>query len=89
MVKAVGEKGTKCCTNSVQLIYTYFSYLVEQLIFIGLLTLAILLIYAVFSFAFMRKFFDTADSNLFCQTLWQCYVTVIREGFLNSFGGVC
>ena len=65
-----------------------FSYLVEQLIFIGLLTLAILFIYAVFSFAFMRNLFDPADSNFFCQTLWQCYVTVIREGLLNSFGGV-
>ena len=65
-----------------------FSYLVEQLIYIGLLTLAILFIYAVFSFALMRNFFDTADNNLFCDSLWQCYVTVIREGLLNTFGGV-
>ena len=65
-----------------------FSYLVEQLVFIGLLTLAILFIYAVFSFALMRNFFDPGYSNLFCDSLWQCYVTVIREGLLNSFGGV-
>ena len=88
VVKAVSGKGIKMLYKSPHLTSIYFLYLVEQLIFIGLLTLAILFIYAVFSFAFMRNFFDTADSNLFCQTLWQCYVTVIREGLLNSFGGV-
>lgn len=57
-----------------------------QLFFVGLLILTILFIYAIVSFAFMYNFFNPED-NLFCETTWECYVTVIREGLLNNYGG--
>ena len=62
----------------------------KQLISVGLLGLAILLIYAVLSFAFLHNFFNPYDMdyNLFCNTLIQCYVTIIREGLLNTLGAV-
>ena len=62
-------------------------FLGKELIFVGLLILSIVLIYAVFSFAFMTNFFNP-DDNLYCNTLWECYVTVIREGLLDTFGAV-
>ena len=57
---------------------------------VGLLGLAVFLIYAVLSFAFFHNFFNPYDMdyNLFCNTLIQCYVTVIREGLLNTIGTV-
>ena len=62
----------------------------KQLRSVGLLGLAVFLIYAVVSFAFLHNFFNPYDMdyNLFCNTLIQCYVTVIREGLLNTLGAV-
>ncbi len=59
-----------------------------QLIVVGLLALAVLLIYAVISFAILHNFFDPENDNLFCETLWQCFVTVTREGLLDTLGAV-
>ena len=47
---------------------------------------SLLLIYAVLSFAIMSSFFNADDDNHFCTTLFQCLVTVTREGLLNGFG---
>ena len=60
------------------------TFLGKELIFVGLLILSIVLIYAVLSFAFMYNFFNP-DDNLYCDTLWECYVTVMREGLLGTF----
>ena len=59
-----------------------------QLMSVGLLGLAVFLIYAVLSFAFLHDFFNPYDMdyNLFCNTLIQCYVTLMREGLLNTIG---
>ena len=52
-----------------------------------LLGLSVLLIYSVFSFVFLHDMFDARD-HLYCSTLIQCYITVIREGLLNSLAVV-
>lgn len=35
----------------------------------------------------MHNFFNR-ETPLFCYTMWECYVTVIREGLLDTFGAV-
>ena len=47
----------------------------------------IVYIYAVISFVFLHEFFDVND-GLFCRTLGECVVTVIREGLLDTLGAV-
>ena len=56
-----------------------------------LLGLAVLLIYAVISFFLLSEFFDPDpdDGNYaYCSSLIQCYVSVIREGLLDTLGSV-
>ena len=65
--------------------FNYYTAL--QLIVVGLLALAVLLIYAVISFAILHNFYDP-NENLFCDTLWQCFVSVTREGLLDTLGAV-
>ena len=44
-------------------------------------------VYAVFAFAFMSGFFDLSE-NLYCRTLLECFITVTREGLLDTLGAV-
>ncbi|XP_019860520.1 PREDICTED: inositol 1,4,5-trisphosphate receptor-like protein A [Amphimedon queenslandica] len=60
----------------------------KQLFLIACFILSLLLIYAVLSFAIMSSFFNPGENNQFCTTLWQCYITVIREGLLDGFGAI-
>jgi inositol 1,4,5-triphosphate receptor type 1 len=58
----------------------------KQLFYVALMILALLVIYAVLSYAFLSSFFDLS-SYQYCRTLWECLVTIIREGLLDTFGG--
>ena len=58
----------------------------KQLILMACFIFSLLLIYAVLSFAIMSSFFKADDDHHFCTTLFQCLVTVTREGLLNGFG---
>lgn len=62
-----------------------FIIVVKQLVLLGFLIVSILFIYAVLSFAIMSSFFDPSQ-DLYCTTLWHCYVTVIRVGLLDGLG---
>ena len=47
-------------------------------------------IYAVISFAFLRTEFEARGENdenpgVFCDTLDQCFISVLRFGLLDSF----
>ncbi|XP_065920225.1 inositol 1,4,5-trisphosphate receptor type 3-like [Dysidea avara] len=55
---------------------------VGALLWIGTLGLIILFIYAEGTFAFLANEFDNRDSNnvLFCSSLAQCFITVLRYG---------
>ena len=56
--------------------------IVGALLWIGTLGLIILFIYAEGTFAFLANEFDNRDSNnvLFCSSLAQCFITVLRYG---------
>jgi inositol 1,4,5-triphosphate receptor type 1 len=71
--------------NVIQQVIKAVSGKVWQLTFVALLMISVMFVYAVLSYAFMSTFFDT-QSNLFCRTLWECFVTVMREGILDTFG---
>ena len=46
-----------------------------------------ILIFAVIAFAFLHDYMDD-NENLFCSTLFECFVTVSREGLLDTLGPV-
>ena len=56
-----------------------------QLISVGILGLAVLFLYAVFSFIFLHSFYDR-NADLYCNTLLECYFSVIRMGLLDTLG---
>ena len=58
-----------------------------QLVIVFLLGLSIIFMYAVTSFAFFHGHFDV-EEGLFCETLAQCFLTVTREGLLDTLGSV-
>ena len=65
----------------------YIYSIAAQLFSVFFLIFVIMYIYAVISFVFLHKFFDVND-GLFCRTLGECVVTVIREGVLDTLGAV-
>ena len=56
-----------------------------------ILGLALILIYAVVSFLVLSEFFPIKDDEgifRYCSSLIECYMSVLREGLLDTFGGV-
>ena len=56
-----------------------------------LLGLAVLLVYAVITFFVLSDYFDPGPNDgsyTYCSSLIECYVTVIREGLLDTLGSV-
>ena len=43
--------------------------------------------FSVISFVSLQNFFD--NETIFCRSLIECYVSVIREGLLGTIGTVC
>ena len=87
VVKAVQGK-SKQFINKLLVNKSFFT-LVVQLVLVILLIMSIILIYAAISFAFISNFFNPEPGdNLFCQSLFECYITIIRVGLLNGFGAV-
>jgi inositol 1,4,5-triphosphate receptor type 1 len=71
--------------NVIQQVIEAVAGKVWQIVFVVLLMMSIMFAYAVLSYTFLSTFFN-AQSNLFCSTLWQCFITVMREGILDTFG---
>ena len=62
----------------------------KSLLWVAFLGMVILLIYAVLSFAFLwDRFYMSEDAVLYCDTLFQCFVSVIRYGLIDTLGLVC
>ena len=86
---------TKCKENSGNKKYlvqytnsqNIFCFIESQLFSLTLVLFALLWIYAIISFTFLYSFFDV-NQNLFCDSLFECYITVLRVGLFSSFGGV-
>ena len=54
---------------------------------VALLGIIILFIYAVISYVFYHEYFyKTDDAQLFCGSLGQCFVSVLRYGLLDGIG---
>ena len=67
------------------MVYSYVTFCVsgKSLIWVGILGLVVFYVYALISFALLRSSFD-ADDMMYCATLWQCTVTVIRYGLVGD-----
>ncbi|XP_076470932.1 inositol 1,4,5-trisphosphate-gated calcium channel ITPR2-like isoform X2 [Babylonia areolata] len=55
----------------------------KSLLWVAVLGLVVFYLYGIIGFAMMRSMFDP-NSNLYCNTLWQCTVTVIRYGLIGD-----
>ena len=55
----------------------------KSLLWVAILGLIVFYIYALISFALLRSSFDP-DNELYCATLWQCTVTVVRYGLVGD-----
>ena len=75
------------CTYIASYIDTLNPSTAWQLISVAIFGVVIFYIYAVISFAFFREFFNSRN-GIFCETLFQCYMTVLRVGLLSSYGNV-
>lgn len=56
-----------------------------SLFWVAVLLLAILFIFSVVTFAVYFDEFTDAENGLFCQTMEECFVTVLRFGLIDSF----
>ena len=65
----------------------YFSIIGISLVWVALLGLVMLFIYAVISFAFLHNFFIVYDdAALYCASLLQCAYSVLRYGLIDNIG---
>ena len=53
------------------------------MLWVAVLGFIVFYLYALVSFALLRTSFDP-ENNLFCASLWQCTVTVIRYGLIGD-----
>ena len=58
------------------------------LLWVAILGLVVLYIYSVVSFAFLHESLlsPDAEASLFCNTLFECLITMIRYGLMDSPG---
>lgn len=70
------------------LIFVSSSYVGISLVWVAILFVVMLYIYSVVSFAFLHEslLMPDAEANLFCETLFQCLITVIRYGLMDNPG---
>ena len=62
----------------------YFYIPGKSLLWVGALLLAIVFIYAVAGYLFLRQEFD-ATENVFCEGLDDCFISVLRFGLIDNF----
>ncbi|VDI71716.1 Hypothetical predicted protein [Mytilus galloprovincialis] len=55
----------------------------KSLVWVAILGLVVFYLYAIVSFALMRSMFDP-ESYLYCASLWECTITVIRYGLIGD-----
>ena len=67
---------------------TYFLCAGKSLLWVAALGIMVLFIYAVISFAFLHEsfFVENPEFPLFCESLGQCFVSVMRYGLLDNIG---
>ena len=60
----------------------------RSLIWVAILGLIMLYVYALLGFAFFRASFEPGQ-QLYCNTLYECSVTIIRYGMIGDIDEVC
>ncbi|XP_055955374.1 inositol 1,4,5-trisphosphate receptor type 1 [Patella vulgata] len=55
----------------------------KSLLWVAVLGLVVFYLYGIIGFALMRSMFDP-NEYLYCNTLWQCTITVIRYGLIGD-----
>lgn len=55
----------------------------KSLLWVAVLGLVVFYLYGIIGFALMRSMFDPNDF-LYCSSLWQCTITVIRYGLIGD-----
>ena len=79
--------------NTLTYLHTYTLMAVcvwagQSLVWVGILGVVILYIYALAGFAYLRDCFNPGDEDgVHCATLTQCFVTVIRYGLIGDYDG--
>ena len=69
-----------------------FSYAGHSLLWVGALGLVVLYIYSVGTFAFLPNEFhdpdpeEDGDNVRFCRSLFQCFISVLEYGLLDTLG---
>uniref|UniRef100_A0A2C9K951 Ion transport domain-containing protein n=1 Tax=Biomphalaria glabrata TaxID=6526 RepID=A0A2C9K951_BIOGL len=58
-------------------------YKCKSLLWVGVLGLVVFYLYGMIGFALMRSMFNPGE-YLYCNTLWQCTITVIRYGLIGD-----
>ena len=60
----------------------------KSLVWVAILGLVIFYLYALVAFAYFRDVF-VPQRSLYCATLWQCTVTLVRYGLVGDYDEVC
>ena len=61
----------------------------RSLLWVAALGLVVMYIYSVGTFALLpNEFHDTDDNGRFCESLIQCFVSVLEYGLLDTLGSV-
>ena len=92
VVKAVTQNGTDCCAlvefskyDDLDLVSCVFENTIPiyfsgaSLLWVAIMGVIIIYIYALIAFAFFRPLFNP-EAELYCNTLGQCTVTLLRYG---------
>lgn len=71
-----------------QISFLYYTLIINfllgwSLFWVAVLGLIVIYIYALIGFSLLRAFFDPTN-YLYCHTLWQCTITVIRYGLIGD-----
>ena len=67
-------------------------YTGRSLLWVGALGLVVMYIYSVGTFAFLPNQFhdpsEDSDNVRFCRSLFECFISVLEYGLLDTLGGV-
>ena len=72
------------CDTAILNFVSYLLCVGKSLLWVAILLVIIVYIYAVISFAFLRREFFEAE-GIHCTRLDECFITVLRFGLIDSF----
>jgi inositol 1,4,5-triphosphate receptor type 1 len=79
VIRAVTVNGEDLSVNAADCVYSLCIHVGKSLLWVAILGVIVIYIYALVAFAFLRPSFDPAN-QLYCGTLFECTITVLRMG---------